>query len=563
MPNGSMMKPLRSAPAQFQGVVPSVVILVIIFGFGVGLFACTKISISQRVTSHDQNSSVPGVVRVYIRSDLNTLNPVLAALYVENYVDEAIFDGLVKLDAGGKAIPDLALAVPSKMNGGVSADGRTITYHLHRNVRWHDGRPFTASDVAFTYAMLRNPKVNAPISMPYDLVKSLRTPGPYTVVVQLSVPFALATTELFCNGYNGEIIPKHLLDQSADFNHDPFGRHPVGTGPFKFSRWDRGSEMLLERNDRYFAGAPLLKRIQVRIVPDTNTALSLVLSHELDVVQNIKPNELPRVRRTAGLRTELARGYDLTFVVFNMKKPPFDDVRVRRALASALDRERIAARAYNGTAIPADSLIPPYSWAYLRDGQAPRTDIAKANELLSSAGWVRGADGIRRKGDRRLSFSLLIFTGNSTASAIAQQMQGQWRAVGAEALIYPVPPNLMSGPTGPLVSGKFQVALNTYGNWPDPDRSLQLESRYFPPRGQNHARYSQPDVDRWSEAALSTYDVQKRAALYAAIQRRVNRDVPYLPIAWPRFIYAVNARLSGFAPETINSDFWNVQTWKM
>ena len=175
----------------------------------VQLVACSRVTTGY--LAHGNATTIHGVVRYAISNDLNTLNPVLGGLAYENAVEEAIFNGLVKLDDHERIIPDLAVDVPSPQNGGVSADGRTITYHLRRGVRWQDGVPVTSADVAFTFARIEDPKVNAPNSAPYTHVASLTTPDPYTVVVHLKAPWAPAIGQLFCDGENGSIIPAHAF----------------------------------------------------------------------------------------------------------------------------------------------------------------------------------------------------------------------------------------------------------------------------------------------------------------------------------------------------------------
>ena len=536
------------------------VALLLILAF-TALAACTKISTSS-LRSGGNPGTIPGVVRVAIRSEPNSLNPVLSGLYAENYVEEAIFSGLVKLDGSGKLVPDLAQAVPSRANGGVSADGRTLTYHLRGAVRWHDGAPLTAADVVFTFRTIMNPKVNSPTQSVYRVVESVRAVDPLTVVVRLKAPFAPAVGQLFCNGESGEIIPKHLLEHSTDVNRDPFNLRPVGTGPLRFVRWDRGALIVLKPNPDYFGGPPHLRRVDVLIVPDANSLLTMVRSREVDLAA-VQPSQLVSLRSIGGLRIEVVPMYQLYFITFNTTHPPFDRVQVRRALALALDRRRIVQTAYSGTAISGDSVIPRYSWAYARDNDSPPSDPEAAKRLLDAAGWLPSADGIRRQGDRRLSFGLITFAGRSTDASMAQQIQAQWRAVGIDAIIHPVPVNVLVGTTGPLTTGNFDVALDDLSFDIDPDRAQLLSSRYYPPHGFNDGHYSNPQMDAWLEAAVRTYDRHAREAFYARVQRLANRDLPYVPLAWPRQVYAVNANLRGLAPETVNSDFWNVQDWSI
>lgn len=507
------------------------------------------------------NAQGKPVVRVAINADPNTLNPILETTLQESYVDEAIFNGLVKYDGAGNLMPDLATQVPSMENRGISRDGRTITYHLRRNVRWQDGYPFTAADVAFSFGAIMDPKTNDVYQAYYGRVRKLDTPDPYTVVIHLDAPFADVLSDFFgCNTSLG-ILPKHLYAGSRDINRDYHNEHPVGTGPYVLQRWDHGSLLVLKANPDYFGGKPKVDEIDVHVVGDQNTLIAMIESHDLDVASQIAPNQLDRLRGVPGVRVALARTDVERFVSFNVSHAPFDDVRVRRALAMALDRKRIAQTAFSGTALPADSILPPYSWAYSKDNGAPPFDVAAAGRLLDEAGWLPGPDGIRRKDGRALSFTLIDQAGSAPLSKMAVEVQAAWRAVGAQALIREVPRNVLFGNPGIETDGKFDAAIDNSATDADPDRSVYIESASIAPRGFNFERYSSADVDRWSEAALATYDRASRKRYYALIQRRLNVDLPYVPIAWERWAYALNSGLQNFEPEPIASDFWNAQEW--
>jgi peptide/nickel transport system substrate-binding protein len=525
------------------------------------LLGCSRVSTSGRPASHA--STVHGVVRYAIGNDLNTLNPVIGGLAYENAIEEAIFSALVKLDDRERVIPDLATEVPSPSNGGVSADGRTITYHLRHGVKWQDGQPLTSADVAFTFSKLMDPNVNAPDSAPYTHIQRLTTPDDYTVVVRLKAPWAPAVGQLFCNGENGSIIPRHLLARSADFNHDPFGLHPIGSGAMRLARWDRGSLIVLVPNPGYFAGAPKIKEVDIQIIPDANTRLTMLSSRELDVAQIGIASQLTRLRQLSGYAVRLVPYTYGAYLVFNVQREPLVDRRVRESLVMALDRQRLSNTAYAGTAQSADSFIPPSSWAYARDNGAAPYDPANSNRLLTEAGWRTGADGVRARGDRKLALTVSIISGSPAYSAIAQQIQEAWRSLGVDVSIQSVPLNVLRSPTGMWTTGRFDVALEGFIFDPDPDRSANLGSRFIGVRGFNDARYVSAESDRLTAQAVAVYPHEVRGPLYARLQRLWNSDLPVVPIAWPEAIYVLNSDLRGFKPEPVNSDFWNVQEWSI
>ena len=502
-------------------------------------------------------------MRYAIASDINTLNPVTTTLAVEQDIDEAIFNGLVELDDQQRVIPDLATEVPTLRNGGISRDGKAIVYHLRRGVKWHDGQPFTSADVIFTFHTILNPHVNAANTAIYQQVRAIAAPDPYTVVVHLKSPSAPAVGQLFCNGENGEILPKHLLQHSADFNRDPFGVHPVGTGPMILDRWERGARLVLKPNPDYFRGAPHIRELQVLLVPDNNTRLTMVTAKELDVVQIPLATELPRLRAIAGYSVQLVRGYGAVFATFNLTRPPFDDVRVRQALTLALDRRQLIDHTYGEAGIVGDSTLPPYSWAYAPDNGALPFDPARAKALLDEAGWKLGPDGVRAKNGARLGFSLLTYAGATQRTILAQQMQNAWREVGADVALRPMQINVLFARDSILNKAQYDVSLEGFIFDPDPDRTVNFSSQDFSPVGFNNSRLSDPEVDALLARGIGLYDRNLRQPIYARLQRRLNQLVPTIELAWPKTIYVVNDDLHGFKAEPVNSDFWNIEQWSI
>lgn len=521
------------------------------------LAACSKVT--QSTGSNGANPwTVPGVVRTTINTDVNSFDPIIAQLYAENYVQEAIFSGLVKYDAAGDLIPDLATEVPTPENGGISKDGKSITYHLRPTARWQDGVPVTAADVQFTYRLIMDPKSDSPVQSTYARIERIDAPDPHTVILRLRAPFAPVLSQVFCNGGFGQIVPEHALAHSADIDRDQFNSHPIGSGPYMLARWDRGSTIVLKANPLYFGGAPHIREIDVQIVSNEDTQLVSMESHQLDIATQARPSQIEAYKRIDGIHLIVAPTYLEDYIEYNLTRPPFDDVRVRRALAMAIDRDRVASTAFNGAAIPATSLMPPRNWAFDPDNDSPPFDVAGARRLLDEAGWTVGADGIREKDGKRLSFGFMHTT-STTSAAIAEELQRAWRDVGADAQLRAVPRNVLVGTVEP--AGTFDVILAGYGYDVDPDRSQLIETKFIEPHGFNASRYSNRDVDRWSEAALATYDRAERKRYYSLIQRQLNDDMPIVPLDWESFVYAVNDDLRGFEPETVNSDLWNVQDW--
>jgi len=215
-----------------------------------------------------------GVLRIGVLRDIDSINPLLSAQSASTDIAQMLFSGLLKFNDRGESIPDVALAAPSEENGGISPDGKTITYHLRRGVVFSDGHPLTAEDVVFTWQQLLNPKNNVPNHYPNDQAESVTAPDPHTVVVKLKVPSAPFLSYFMRGGVQRAILPKHLLEHEIDLNKSPFNLKPVGSGPFMVSRWQPGIELDLVANPRYWRGPPKLREIRYRIIPNDNSLLS-------------------------------------------------------------------------------------------------------------------------------------------------------------------------------------------------------------------------------------------------------------------------------------------------
>ena len=529
---------------------------------GLALMGCSRVGENGEPQSQARAAwTIPGVARLAVQTEPLSLNPALARDVAEVDIEGAVFDGLVKFDDKRELVPDLATAVPTLANGGIARDGVTLTYHLRSHVVWQDGTPLTSADVLFTYRTLLSKTINSPYTGFYrTYIRSVTAPNALTVVVRLTHPHAAAIGRVFTAASDGLILPQHLLGHSRDINTDPFNGNPVGSGPFRVARWDHGSAIVLKAFAGFFGGAPHLHEIDVQIVPNQNTLEAMLGDHEIDVA-GVIPSEYAMVKRMDGYRVMLVPSTTLRLLSFNVARQPFDDVTLRRALVMALDRPAISSHTTNGIGLRATSLIPPDSWGYTSADGALPYDPQAARALLHADGWVPGPDGVLAKHGRRLEFTLVTYAGTSADQGLPEVLQARWRSIGADVSIRYVPISVMYGEPGITADGNFNVSLDGFIFEADPDRVNYLEPRFDRPHGGNQARYDDADVTAWSEEALATYDRSTRAKLYALIAKRVNRDVPYVPLHWQRFVYVVNADLRGFKPEPLISDFWNVQEW--
>lgn len=495
-----------------------------------------------------------------------TLNPVIGIELAASNTAQLIFDGLVHIDDRGRPVPDLAKAVPSRANGGISADGKTLTYHLDARARWHDGVPVTAEDVVFTYAAIMNPANNVRGRHGYDQIASIDALDARTVRIRFKQVFAPATL-LFAGGIQGAIVPKHLLAAFHDLNKIGFNSAPIGSGPYVVREWRHGDRLLLDANPAYFRGAPRIPHVDIRFVPDSNTLLTLVRTHEIDFTPDLDPNQVAAVRRMPGVALRTKSGNAYRHIGFNTRRSPTDDWRVRRALCYALDPHLIYRKMYLGIGeqAPADQ-NPATGWANAALHYYP-TDLARAAALLDAAGWRNGPDGVRLKNGRRLSLQIVSLAGAKTNEAIELLLQDAWHRIGVDATIKNYAGSMLFGaarPGGGLIpNGQYDVSLFSFYRNPDPDDSDVIGPSSIPPAGQNTSFYANPEVGRLQAQAVRTFDERRRHALYNRIQAIIVRDVPIYTLLWVPIIAAFNDDLHGVSVSPAGPAFWNVTTWRM
>lgn len=504
-------------------------------------------------------------LRVAIPINPTQLNPILAQNTVETFADSLTFNLLLTHDNHHREIPELAQTVPSLANGGISKDGLTLTYHLRHGVTWQDGAPFTSHDVKFTWQAVMNPRNNVVSRRGYDLVSRIDTPDDYTVVFTMKRIFPPAVDTLFAESDTPtRLLPKHLLDKYADINQVPFNAAPIGTGPYRFVRWQRGDRIVLQANPSYFAGAPKIKELTLAIISDDNTTRAQLQSGEANLGIEIPAAVYGSLAGAANLRRQLADSPAYTAMMFNTRHAPLDDVRVRRALVLGMDRAAIVRNVTYGTGTLAVADLAPYYWAFDAKLRPTPYDPAAAKALLDAAGWRAGPDGVRRRNGTPLSLLLVYGIGSQTVRAITVQIQQMYRGLGVDlqlkgfdyATLYAA---AQSG--GILNGGKFDLAMYAWVAGSDPDNSSQWTCAMIPPAGNNISRYCSPAMEAAQRLALSTFDQRIRKRAYSQIESLLLRDAPGAFIYYQALRYAYAADLRNFMPNGI-SEAWNAQDWR-
>ncbi|HEV2037372.1 MAG TPA: ABC transporter substrate-binding protein, partial [Candidatus Eremiobacteraceae bacterium] len=268
-----------------------------------------------------------------ISEEPHSLNPILAQSDDERQVAHLMFDLLLDVNEHGQLVPALALEVPTRANGGVSADGRTIVYHLRRGVRWQDGQPLTASDVVFTWQAITDRENDVQSTRAYDLIDLIFAPDAHTVVVRLKHPWPPAVATFFTYGTNPmPILPAHLFAEQTSLRRSPFNTQPVGSGPYRLVRWERGDRLVFSANRTYFRGPPKTPTLVVEEVPDGNSALTMLRAGQLDWSLQ-SPAQRLAIGRAPDVHFVYAPFSGFGAIAFNCRAAPFDDVRMRRAIA--------------------------------------------------------------------------------------------------------------------------------------------------------------------------------------------------------------------------------------
>lgn len=457
-----------------------------------------------------------GGTLVVAAGDPGPLNPAITSSGQAHAVTGQMFNGLIRLDKRFHPRPDLARSWT------ISRDGRVYTFRLHPNIRWHDGRRFTSADVKYTYEEVLL-KLHPRTRTLAELVASVRAPRPDTVVFRLTKRYAPFLTWL--DEDNGAVLPRHLY-QGTDPLTNPVNLRPVGTGPFEFESYTPGDRVVLVRNPDYFKeGLPRLDRIIFRAMASAQAAQAFEAG-EVDLYMFPSGPDVLRFFNRPGI-TVTERGREgfarVVPLILNLRREPFDDVRVRRAMAYALDTDFIARTAYAGLLRAAKSPLTRFlTWAYTSQVQQYPRNLARANELLDEAGLRRGSGGVRFR-------TSLIFDAGFARQA--ELIRAQLGEVGIDVDL-----RLMEFNTWVqrlYVQKDFDMGYTNFTHPPDPDvgwKRIYVCSNIVPAPFTNGSGYCNRTVDRLFDEAAVELDQDERARIYKRLQRILASEVPVIPL---------------------------------
>ncbi len=449
-------------------------------------------------------------------------------------VSGKIFDGLVYYDGQRRLQPQLATAWTG------TADGLSIGFTLRPNVTWHDGSPFSSDDVA--YSVLQIWKIHHSRGRStFANVIAVETPDPLTAILRLSKPAPYILEALA--SFESQILPKHLYN-GTDVVLNPLNVAPVGTGPYRFVKWERGSYVALERNPAYWdRPKPFIDMLVFRVIPDAAGRSTALETGEIDVGVTVGLDDIARLSKEPNLTLDpdgFGYIYQIGYLAFNLDRPVFQDIRVRRAIAHAIDRDFIIREIWRGYGSAGTGPLPSnFAPFYTRDVPEYAYDIVKAASLLDEADIKSGADG------KRLSVTLDPLPGGEEYLRTAEYLRDALGKVGIQVTLR----QLDWAGWLRRVYTERAFDLVTTGGQVGPDPAIGCQRFYWSKGFQrgvafsNTSHYASESVDRTLEAAQVELDPARRVALYQEFQRIAQTDLPMVPLESPRIPAVVNRRV--------------------
>lgn len=495
--------------------------------------------------------------------EINSMNPLLISGADRLVLGPLIYSQLFRPSPSGQMKPWVAATVPTVANGGISTDGRTITYHLRHDVKWADGVPLTARDVIFTHQADLNPKTSVVETLGDKEVASIVALDSYTVCVRLKRPFS---PFIDFDYFDRPLLPAHLLEKFASLDRVDFNQHPVGSGPYRLAEWRRGDHMTFVRSETYWGPPARIAKVTLRVVPSADTIVTELLGHNVDATVGIDPIRAQQLRRDPDLQVLETPVPLFSLIIFNASDPILADVRVRRAVTLALNRSEIIRKATLGVEDAEHANRGLFRWAYDPSVKSLPYDPAAAKRLLESAGWIPGADGIRTRNGKRLQITLAIESGHPYFATEANQAQQQARAVGIQLDVksYVDQQYLLLTRDGVLWGGNFQIALTVFvgANDPDPDWLIGCDASGRP-IPYNFTHMCVPEIQRVMEDAVATFDRNRRKRDYTTVQRILNQQLPLVILSQEYLISAIPKRLHGYTASVAGGSFWDVASWSL
>ena len=494
--------------------------------------------------SREPDIKSPNTITVGLGADAKRLIPFLASDSASGEISGLIYHGLVKYDRNIRLTCDIAKSWE------VSRDGLRITFHLRKGVMWQDGAELTADDVIFTYSKVIDPKVPTPYSSNYGPVRSVKALDKYTVQVTYKEPFAPAL-----ESWGMGIVPKHLLE-GKDLSSTEVNRNPVGSGPYRFAEWVTGQKIVLDAFDNYFEGRPNIDKVIYRIIPDTATMFLELKFGGIDFM-GLTPPQYKLQANSDFFNKYFQKfrypSFGYTYLGYNLLNPLFSDMRVRQAIAHAINKKEIIAGVLLGYGTPCTGPFPPESWAYNPTVKDYDYSPAKALELLAEAGWKMNSSGLLEKDGRTFSFTVLVNQGNDERIKTAEILKEQLKRVGIEIKIKVLEWQALLHDF--IDKKRFEAVIMGWALSRDPDIYEIWHSSKNKEGEFNFISYKNDEVDRLLLEGRRTFSLEKRKAIYYRIHKILSEEQPCAFLYVPDALPVLNKRFKGIVKAPIGIDY--------
>jgi len=473
-----------------------------------------------------RRNSAPAAPSGYLQADIETsplaLDPRFATDAISSRVDELVFDALVRADAHGQFVGDLAESFER-------SSPTTLTFHLRPGLHFSDGRPLTARDVVYTYDSILDPATRSPKRIGLRALAAIAAPNDTTIVMTTRGPYAPAL----------DMATIGIVAAGAPAPGTHAEQWPAASGAFQIASFARDEALVLTRNPGRSHASGAIPGIIFKVVPDPTVRALELAEGVCDFSEN---NIQPDLLGYLGMRPELAivqsPGSEYFYLMFNFRDPHLRDLRVRQAIAYAINREAIVGSLYKNTARVATGMLAPENWAYDGDVQHYPYDPFKASRLLDQAGYAIGPTGTRNL--------KLAYKTTPEGRRLGEALQSMLARVG---ITLDIRTNEFATFYSDIQKGNFELAAL---DWVGTDLTHQyfmvFDSAMTPPHGSNRGGYSNPAMDRLLEQSEVTLDPEARRAIYAQIQKIAAADLPYLSLWWMDNVVVMNRRVTGFAP---------------
>ena len=483
-----------------------------------------------------------------ITSDPGHLNPAITTNGGVHTASDLLYDGLISL--GDDLVPKPALAERWTVEDG----GARYRFTLRRGVKWHDGQPFTSADVKFSFdsVLLRfHSRTRASLA---PVLLRIEAPDDTTVVFQFKRPYAPLLAQL--DVVEAPIIPRHLY-AGTDPLKNPRNMTPVGTGPFRFGSYAHGTEIRYGRNASYFGTAPSLDGVVLRVIPDAGTQVAALEAGEVDWLFGVPGPDRVRLRTLANIRlhqSSVSPGGSncVSTVGFNLDRPVFRDLRVRQAVAHALDRGQFVERVTFGEGRLADAPISSaIAFAHADHLAMPAFDTLRADSMLTAAGWHRSGatirEAVRVKGVKDGTPLVITFKVMTSMAPYGELLRAQLKRVGIDLTVVALEPVVFAQSV--FTARDFDMSIAPYCQGSDPQIGVQrmyASSSIAPVPFSNMAGYRNATMDSLFDRAGSALDIEERRRVYRQIQELAVRDQPYVWLVETTNTRAYSTRCHGF-----------------